>query len=158
VDAGIQTWIVERNPSKFRLSEQFRRSLGIRSEQAVSSMQFDAVINAAPVTETLIDGINRLRPGGRFCLFSGLAGDAGPGILLQLMNEIHYRQLTLTGAYGCTSEQMRSAVSLLARRLDRVSALIHQRIRLRHVPQALLQILHGEALKFVVRLDPEDRT
>jgi L-iditol 2-dehydrogenase len=156
VDRGVETWIVEKSASKFRLSEQFRRSLGIRSDQEVNSLQFDAVINAAPAAETLINGISRLRPGGCFCVFSGLVDDGSCGIPIGMMNDVHYRQLTVVGAYGCTSEQMRNAVSLLPRYLDSVLGLIHQSIRLADVPQALLQILHGECLKVVVDFDTEE--
>ncbi|MDY0042251.1 MAG: medium chain dehydrogenase/reductase family protein, partial [Desulforhabdus sp.] len=146
---GIETHIAEINPAKLQRSREFRARLNIAAAQDEDT-QFDAVINAAPTAETLISGLVKLRPGGCFCLFSGLTDAAE--LSIQILNDIHYRQLRVAGAYGCTSAQMREALELLSNRSQDVLLLIERRLRLEEVPDALLQVLKGEKFKFIVKL------
>lgn len=112
---------------------------------------FDAAINAAPSTETVIDGIHRLKPGGLFCLFSGLT-DERP-LPTAVLNEVHYRQLSLTGAYGCTYDQTVAALDILARHHDAARLLIEAEIPLRKVAESLPRILESRSYKLIVRPD-----
>lgn len=154
VSRGIDTHIAEKSPSKLQRSEEFRTRLNISVAQDVNDSEFDAVINAAPAVETFIDGIAKLRPGGCFCVFSGITDVAA--IPTHVLNEIHYRQLRVVGAYGCTWAQMADAVELLSNRQKDVLLLIERRIRLEDVPDALLQILNGEKFKYVVEFQPKE--
>jgi L-iditol 2-dehydrogenase len=54
-------------------------------------------------------------PGGRVLMFSGLAGG---GVVPTDLNRIHYQELTVVGAYGCTTAQCRQAVDLLTDGLE----------------------------------------
>jgi len=152
--AGVETWIAEQNLSKFQRSEPLRRSLNIHTDRNRAAPKFDAVINAAPTSETFTVGVKRLRAGGCFCVFSGLTDAAA--IPAKIINEIHYRQLRVVGAYGCTSAQMKDAVELLSNFHKDVSIMIEQQIGLDQVRDALRQILTGDKLKFVVDLHPDN--
>jgi len=154
VSKGIDTRVTEISPSKLQRSEQFRRRLNIPVAQDEKDAEFDAAINAAPAAETFISGLAKLRPGGCFCVFSGLTDAVD--LPTHALNDIHYRQLRVVGAYGCTCAQMADAVELLSNRQRDVLLLIERRLPLEDVPDALLQILSGERFKFVVEFQPKE--
>ncbi len=146
-------FVVEQNPVKFQRSEKFRRALGIEGAldcHSFHSSTFDVVVNAAPSPGILPEGIGKLKAGGCFCLFSGLTGDTA--FPASLLNEIHYRQLHLAGAYGCTRRQMEWALTLLAALPEPAACLIDGIIDLEEIPAALEAILAGNALKFIAKL------
>ena len=69
-----------------------------------------------------------------------------------LINEIHYRQLKVAGAYGCTRRQIKEAVEILTKQKEKVVFLIEEHISLAQVPSALQKVLSGAVLKFVAEL------
>ena len=148
--AGARATIVEPNPEKLLRSDGFRKALGISGSVEPTNDRFDIVINAAPTVGTFTDGVPRLRPGGSFCIFSGFT-DEEP-IPVPLLNEVHYRQLQVTGAYGCTRHQMREALRILAEHAECAALLIEETISLEQTPEALSRIRSGGALRYVVRL------
>ncbi len=129
----------------------FRRRIETEWFDPSDDRRFEAAVNAAPATGTFIDGLKHLSPGGRFCLFSGLTD--GGTIDAAILNEIHYRQLTITGAYGCTAPQIAQALDILAGRPTAAELLIEERIALAAVPTILPKLLSGNHLKIVVDLD-----
>jgi L-iditol 2-dehydrogenase len=147
---GVEPFLVETNSRKLDRSREFRSSFGITGSLACEGGEYDATVNAAASPSTFIEGIFRLRAGGRFCLFSGFSH--GEPIPVGLINEIHYRQLHVVGAYGCTRDNMAKALVLLQCYRDEIESLIEDRIGLDQVPDALSAVLSGQALKFVVVL------
>ena len=72
----------------------------------------DAAIPCCPDPQAVADSLVVLGKKGRFCFFSGLVmGDRVPAIDLNL---IHYKELAVYGAYGCSSRHNRIALELLA--------------------------------------------
>lgn len=154
VSRGIDTRIAEKSASKLHRSEEFRTRLNILPAQQEDDTGFDAVINAAPTAETFISGLGKLHPGGCYCIFSGITDAVD--IPTHLLNDIHYRQLRVVGAYGCTSAQMTDAVELLANRQKDVLLLIERRLRIEQTADALQDILTGEKFKFVVEFSQKE--
>lgn len=91
----------------------------------------DLVLPACPDPRALERGLDLLNPGGRLVLFSGLK-ERSP---LDL-NQVHYRELSLIGAYGCTAAQNRRAIDLLASEVIPADLIISH-----HLP--LSKTLHG---------------
>ena len=142
---GARPFLKEINPRRLRQIEPFRRRIGAG---LFETRTYDVVFNAAPSTDAFTDGLARLKAGGRFCLFSGLTDDgSAPAAVL---NEIHYRQLRVSGAYGCTRSQMESALKILSAFKREAARLIEARVPLAAVPSVLPAILEGLALKTVV--------
>jgi L-iditol 2-dehydrogenase len=104
----------------------------------------DVVVPACPDPRAVEWGLGLLAPAGRLVLFSGLAGR--PGLDL---NQLHYGQQTLVGAYGCTVEQNRRALELLAR-WPGASSLITLRLPLEQCGQGLAAMGRAEQLKVVI--------
>ncbi|OPY51081.1 MAG: putative L-threonine 3-dehydrogenase [Methanosaeta sp. PtaU1.Bin112] len=79
--------------------------------EEIGSSGVDVILTATP--QTRLDGklLKLLSPGGRLCVFSGPA----PGFRRGVVDfaAIHYNEISITGAYGCTSRQDQLAVELL---------------------------------------------
>ncbi len=91
-----------------------------------------------------------LSPRGRLSLFSGIPDNMNrPGLDL---NRVHYRELMLTGAYGCTVEQNRCALDLLQRGVVSVDWMITCRTNLDDVEEAMAHTASRKGLKAMVRM------
>ncbi len=152
-EMGAEPFLVETNGRKLDRSKAFRANLEIDGSITCSRSEFDAAINATASPASFLEGIPRLRTGGCFCAFSGLS--SGESVPSRMINEIHYRQLHLVGAYGCTRAQMARALDLIQHRVDAMGLLIEDRIGLEQVPSVFPAVLSGQALKFVVDFQPE---
>ena len=146
---GADPFIIENNPEKLKQAAQFckKADIGI-SGAAAYDKKFDVAINAAPDPDTLTEGISRLNAGGKYCLFSGFTKNVD--IRTDLLNEVHYRQLTIVGAYGNTKRQMETALEIMENNVQAVKLLIQEIIPLERVPSVLPEILSGQSLKYVV--------
>jgi threonine dehydrogenase-like Zn-dependent dehydrogenase len=145
---GAEPFIIERNLEKIEKAAQFCKKAGIRISYNAVPEKFDIVVNAAPDPDVLPEGILQLKTGGRYCLFSGFPKNTG--ISGDLLNEVHYRQLTIVGAYGSTKLQMETALKILESSHQTAGLLIHKIISLESVPSVLPEILPGQSLKYVV--------
>lgn len=145
---GAIPFIRDIAPDKQDRSRSFRRRIDAKWSGPSDDRRFDAAVNAAPATSAFIDGLKRLSPGGRFCLFSGLTD--GGAVDAAILNEIHYRQFVITGAYGCTAPQMARALGILTGYATAAELLVEDRIPLADVPSALPKLLSGNRFKIVV--------
>lgn len=145
---GAETFLVENNRRKLERSKTLRDHFGIVGDLECPRTEFDAAVNATPALNTLSEGLHKLRPDGRFCLFSGFPGS--DQIPAGLINEVHYRQLQVVGAYGCTRNQMVRGLALLNDLGNAVAPLIEDRISLEQVPEVLPAILKGATFKYIV--------
>jgi 2-desacetyl-2-hydroxyethyl bacteriochlorophyllide A dehydrogenase len=147
---GAVPFVVEKDAIKRKKIETFCKSVNIQLSDGVSLDGFDVVINATPDPDILFEGLLRLNSGGKFCLFSGFIKNVN--FSSDLLNEAHYRQLTIIGAYGSTKRQMELALKILETNVHTVELLIHNIIGLESVPLVLPEILQGQSLKYVVDL------
>ncbi len=148
---GIKPFIVEINEKRINQSKKFLLETGIQADCHPRNKVFDAALNAAPDPQTLLQGINLLRPGGSFCIFSGLTGKQK--FPSDWINEIHYRQLSVTGAYGCTKRNMESAVELLEKHACEATQLVEKIITPNFVAESFQSILAGKSLKHIVTFE-----
>ncbi len=145
--AGVRVREIE--PGRRRAVQPFLEEIDARLEGDQASRPCTVAVNAAPTPEAVAAGLDALEPGGRLCLFSGIMGDGR--VPAAWLNDIHYRQLRVAGAYGCTRSGMARAVKILADHAAPARSLVQRAIALRDVPSALEAILAGETLKCVVR-------
>ncbi|MFA6291228.1 MAG: alcohol dehydrogenase catalytic domain-containing protein [Victivallales bacterium] len=142
--------VLELSSSRRKLGRNFLKTSGAEILPVPpSGTVFDAAVNATSNPESLLCGLRKLRSGGKFCLFSGFLKDS-EAFTAAVMNEIHYRELGLCGAYGCTRPQMRKALELLASHADHVGQLISEVLPLEKTDCGLRKILEGKGLKWVV--------
>lgn len=145
--SGGRPYIIDIDPDKLSRSETYRKKIGIHTD--IRNLRFDIAINAAPSSDTFTRGLSLLDDGGCFCLFSGLT-DSRP-IPAKEINEIHYRQFTIVGAYGCTQRQMEKSLEILHDYREEVRLLIEKTIDLHEVQDVFPGILAGKCFKYHVQ-------
>ena len=108
----------------------------------------DVILTATP--EVKLDGklLRLLAPGGRICIFSGpRPGNYEEQIDLRLM---HYHELMIVGAYGCSSRQNRLALELLKTGKIKADWIITKRTTLADIEDAFSHSSHRAGLKSVI--------
>ncbi len=86
-------------------------------------------------------------PGGRVLMFSGISQDKG--VVPTDLNAVHYRELALIGAYGCTAVQCQRALGLMAEGLD-VNWLISRRVTLHDLEESFSNLASKNVMKICV--------
>jgi len=66
------------------------------------------------------------------------------------MNQLHYKELAILGAYGATHRQYRITMEYLERRRDELAAVVTHRFRLDQIGEAFNTIRSGSGLKVVI--------
>jgi Threonine dehydrogenase and related Zn-dependent dehydrogenases len=108
----------------------------------------DVVIPACSSPEIIVQGIRMLKKRGRIVFFSGLPNEH-KNISID-PNLLHYKEIQVCGAYGCTSDQNRKAVNLLSKRKINVNYLITERISLDGIIRGFELITAHKAMKVVI--------
>jgi L-iditol 2-dehydrogenase len=108
----------------------------------------DVILTATPEVRADGDLIKLLSPGGRICIFSGPA----PGNYQEMIDlrSIHYHELTISGAYGCTSRQNRQAVELLTSGMIKAGWLITKKTNLAGINDAFSHSSQRSGMKSIV--------
>jgi L-iditol 2-dehydrogenase len=66
------------------------------------------------------------------------------------MNQLHYKELAILGAYGATQRQYRITMAYLDRRRDELAPVVTHQFPLDKIGEAFETIRSGEGLKMVV--------
>jgi L-iditol 2-dehydrogenase len=66
------------------------------------------------------------------------------------MNQLHYKELAVLGAYGATQRQYRITMGYLARRRDDLAAVVTHRFPLERIAEGFETIRSGVGLKVVI--------
>jgi L-iditol 2-dehydrogenase len=66
------------------------------------------------------------------------------------MNQLHYKELAILGAYGATHRQYRITMDYLERRREELAAVVTHRFKLEHIAEAFNTIRSGSGLKVVI--------
>ena len=91
--------------------------------------------------------------GGRVSIFSGMGADHSNAVLD--LNRIHYREIIIAGAYGCTARQNAQALEWIASNGAAVERLITRRVSLADVADGFYHVQEKIALKSVVEVENE---
>ena len=108
----------------------------------------DVILTATPEVKVDSSQLRLLAPGGRICIFSGPRhGFYEEQIDLRSM---HYLELMIVGAYGCSSRQNRLAVELLTTGKIRADWIVTKRTSLSSIEDAFSHSSQRAWLKSVV--------
>jgi L-iditol 2-dehydrogenase len=66
------------------------------------------------------------------------------------MNQLHYKELEILGAYGATHRQYRITMDYLDRRKDDLAPVVTHRFPLERIAEAFGTIRDGTGLKMVI--------
>jgi L-iditol 2-dehydrogenase len=103
---------------------------------------------AAPAKPAQQAALEMAAKRGRIVYFAGLPKH-DPVSPLD-MNQLHYKELTILGAYGATHRQYRITMDYLARRRDDLAAVVTHRFPLERIEEAFETIRAGAGLKMVI--------
>lgn len=150
--------VVEKLESRISEVEKHTTAVAVRASapehlagvlaEETKGLGADVILTATP--EVAIDGslLRLLSPGGRICVFSG----PGKGERPVDLGAIHYRELTMVGAYGCSSRQSRDAVRLLATGVLKAGWVITKRESLANILDAFSHSSKRLGLKSVIEV------
>ena len=145
--------VAERLENRLRLMNEHTRAKAVLPEALASTVAgetsglgVDVILIAAPNLDVSSDLLKLLAPGGRLCLFSGPGSRVGPIDIRQM----HYRELTIAGAYGCSSRDNRIAVELLASGAIDADWILTKRATLENIQDALNHSSQRRGLKSII--------
>lgn len=154
---GARVLAVEPDPERRELAVHMGADAGIDPTSGALSTSVnewtngqgaDVAILATPKVKVDDDLLRLMAPRGRVCVFSGLPKN-DPRTDVDI-NQLHYRELLLVGAYGCTSASDTEAFGIIARGEVDLQSLISQRLPLSSIEEAFRAIEGRRALKCVI--------
>lgn len=110
----------------------------------------DVAITACSVPVAQSQGLQVLKKGGRLSLFAGLP--KGHSINPLDMNLIHYKEISVYGAYASTIPQHVTAYNLLAKKIVDGQKIITNILPMEQLVEGFGMVKKGEGLKIVVKL------
>jgi L-iditol 2-dehydrogenase len=108
----------------------------------------DRVIVAAPSKQAQQAALVMAAKRARIVYFAGLP--KGDPVSPLDMNQLHYKELTILGSYGCTPRQYRITMDYLNRRRDDLGRIVTHRFPLEGIAEAFATIRAGTGLKMVI--------
>jgi L-iditol 2-dehydrogenase len=152
-----QVILVDVNPSRLELAARLKADALVdasRSDPIAAVLDLtggrgaDVVITAAAAKIAQEQALAMAMPRGRVSLFGGLPKD--DPIIRSDSNLIHYRELTVVGAYGSAPRHNREALELIASGSVPVADLLTHRLPLDSVADALGIVERGEGIKVII--------
>ncbi len=110
----------------------------------------DVILMATPEVKVDNSLLKMLTPGGRICIFSGPRPEDCEEVID--LRSMHYRELTMVGAYGCSSRQNRMAVELLSSGKIKADWIMTKRTSLSKISDAFDHASERKGMKSVVEL------
>ncbi len=150
---------MDRVPERLAVARQFGADQYVNSQEqdpvaavreATRDRGADVVIVACGNHEAQQQAVAMAAKGGRISFFGGLPKD-DPHVLLDT-NRIHYREITVVGAFGATFPTLRKAVGLLAGGAVPAERLISDRFPLENIGQAFARAARPDSLRVIVEL------
>ena len=147
-EKGIIPLVMEKDEKKIFRSEAFQRAENIRVRKETVESEFDMALNACADPAAFGMCISKLAKGGRISFFGGLTKNTT--IETNLLNLLHYKEMTLRGAYGLTRKNLKDALVLIGKKIGSFEKLIEKIIPPERVADLMPDILSGKTLKYVI--------
>ena len=145
---GLFPLIIEKHENKIQQVNAFLEYTDIPCVKETLESQFDIVINACPDHIALCQAITKVGKGGAISFFSGITKNEH--VETNLLNLIHYKEATLTGAYGMKKSDMEQAIPFMQTHEKQLRYLIQEVVPPEQAPHLLPRVLTGQTLKFIL--------
>ena len=110
---------------------------------------YDYVITACSALNTHSLGISLLDNGGKINFFGGLPKPSNS--IPIVTNDIHYRELTLTGSHGSTPKQHALAINIIIKNQSFFKNLITHTYNLENIQEAFDLASSGKGIKILIK-------
>jgi nicotinate-nucleotide--dimethylbenzimidazole phosphoribosyltransferase len=148
---GFEPFVVERNPVKLEKCERAGHTGGFCvSSDPPSGMRFAAALNACSDADAFASSLSLMEKGGTVVFFSALRSSVD--FPRKALNEAHYRQLKIHGAYGCVRSGIAGALELIQKNTEFFSALVEKVVPLNDIQACANEITGGSPLKIIVKV------
>jgi len=145
---GLLPQIIEKHQTKITRIRPFLEATDIPCVKDTNDSEFDIVISCCGDYIGFCQGITKVAKGGSVSFFSGLSKNEH--IETNLLNLLHYKEVTVAGAYGLTREDMVKALPFMEREAAKLRLLIEEVVAPPAVPQLMDKVLAGSHLKFII--------
>lgn len=125
-----------------------RRRVLVEGRSQVPETCFDVAIVAVGSEIAYREALEHLGPRGRLVVFSGLAPEVESQSIN--LNQLHYREQTIVGAYGCSYRHGQEAMQWIADGRIEVSDLVSHRFSLDQLEEALGLVKRREGMKILL--------
>ncbi|MCP4576873.1 MAG: nicotinate-nucleotide--dimethylbenzimidazole phosphoribosyltransferase [Deltaproteobacteria bacterium] len=147
-EMGVIPLVIEKDEKKIERSEAFQRAENIIVRKETTDSEFDMALNACADPTAFSMCVAKLAKGGRLSFFGGLTKNKD--IETNLLNLMHYKEMTLRGAYGLTRKNLKDALILIGKKPGSFEKLIEEIIPPERAAELMPDILSGKTLKFVI--------
>ncbi len=147
-EEGCRVTVIENSAAKLARQQPLAEATGVELLQTTNRADFDLAITCCASPDGFSGAVGKLRKGGRLAFFSGL--EKNREIDGNLLNLIHYRELTVVGSYGPRRGEMVMALAFCRRNQHHLGRLIDRLLAPKEVAEVLPQILAGQTLKFIM--------
>ena len=147
-EMGVIPLVIEKDEKKIERSEEFQRAENIIVQKETTDSEFDMALNACADPTAFSMCVAKLAKGGRLSFFGGLTKNKE--IETNLLNLLHYKEMTLKGAYGLTRKNMRDGLDLIGKKPGSFERLIEEIITPERAAALMPDILSGKTLKYVI--------
>ena len=111
---------------------------------------FDVVVLATGAKAAVATAVDLVAPGGRILAFAGMPPESS--VVDVDLNAMHYRQISLVGAFGGTPPHFRRAVRWLSETSLDLRGYTPIRFALEAAPEAFASVERGEGLKTLLEV------
>lgn len=144
--------VVEISARKREKADAFRKLIDVEIRECEPVAHVHLAVNACGDPTVVSRGVKHLRPTGQFCLFSNpTSSSADETGNVDILRETHYRQLVLTGAYGCAKRHMEMALDVIKKYPEICDSLVEEVVSLEDVERVLPRVLSGERYKYIIK-------
>lgn len=145
---GVKPVILEKNETKIAKAYHLRTKHNLNIVKQTDDSHFDIIVNCCSDPIAFISSIPKTSKGASILFFSGL--EKNVNIESNLLNIIHYKELSVIGCYGLTKNDMETGLQLISQNPEPYKLLIEDVVPPESVPDIISQVLTGEKYKYVI--------
>lgn len=145
---GLLPFILEKNAAKIDRITPFLHAANLACAKETQNSEFNIVINACADYTAFCLGIVKVAKGGHLSFFSGITKNEH--IETNLLNLLHYKEVTATGVYGMTRPHMEKAIPFMLTHAKLLEQLIEKIIPPEDAPGIMSNVLSGRHLKYIL--------
>ena len=145
---GLKALILEKDEAKLKKIMPILEAEQLECVKETHESLFDLVINACPDYIAFCQAIAKVDKGGHISFFSGITKNET--LETNLVNLIHYKEASISGAYGMKKSDMERAIPFLLSHGPSLTRLIEKTVSPEKAPDLLSRVLAGRSLKYIL--------
>ncbi len=145
---GLEPFILEKDEVKIKKITPILEAEHLACAKETHDSLFDIVINACPDYIAFCQALTKVDKGGHISFFSGITKNQA--IETNLLNLIHYKEVTVSGAYGMKKSDMERGIPFLISHETSLARLIEGVVLPEQVPEVIPRVLKGKAFKYIL--------